>query len=308
MPSNNTKQIVKQSTNFNTLAIVTLCIANLIWGSTFVVVKESVSMVDTFVISATRCGIAAVLLGVYILYKSPRTLVDKTSLVYGLILGLILATIYISQAYALEFTSSHSAFITVSSTVLTPVVLALFYNIKENKKGWLTILIVFIGIFLLTFKNEVSSLGKDVLYGDTITFLAAIICAFQLIYSGRYVRKSNFLALIFYQFFFGTVISLIGLSFQQNVYFTFPENSFYYVAYLGVFGTLYCYFVTVWAQKYVSTITTAMIFSMEPIFASTFSYLHFGEVLGVKEFLGASLILVGVIAYQLKKKWLKNWI
>jgi drug/metabolite transporter (DMT)-like permease len=71
-----------------------------------------------------------------------------------------------------------------------------------------------------------------------------------------------------------------------------------------VFGTLYCYFVTVWAQKYVSTITTAMIFSMEPIFASTFSYLHFGEVFGLKELAGALLILMGVIAYQLKSKWL----
>jgi drug/metabolite transporter (DMT)-like permease len=291
--------------NKNSLAIVTLCIANLIWGSTFVVVKESVTYVDTFIISFVRCGIAAFVLGIYILIKRPQILLEINSLKYGFILGLILATIYCSQAYALEYTtSSHSAFITVSSTILTPVVLVLFYKSREHWKGWISIVVVFVGIYLLTYKNSSNTSSAGQVYGDFITLLAAIVCAFQLIYSGKFVRKSDFLSLIFYQFLFGALLSSIGILLKPSATFDFPSNSIYYIGYLGLFGTLYCYFVTVWAQKYVSTITTAMIFSMEPIFASTFSYLHFGEVFGLKELAGALLILTGVIAYQLKSKWL----
>lgn len=281
-------------------AVTALIGANLIWGSTFVIVKESVNSVDTFVIAFMRCLIASTLLGSYILIKSPKILLEKKSIIYGSILGLILASIYISQAYALNFTtSSHSAFITVSSTLLTAVIMVFFFKAKENWKGWLSIIIAFIGVYFLSFKQDENS-SDAVLLGDFITFLAAIVCAYQLIYSGRFVKRTNFLSLIFYQFFVASLIALIGIAIFPDAKFEFPDNSIYFVSYLGLFGTLYCYFVTVWAQKYVSTITTAMIFSMEPIFASTFSYIHFNEVFGYKELIGAILILIGVLAYQLK--------
>lgn len=284
-------------------AITALCLANIVWGSTFVVVKESVAQVDTFVISAFRCLSAAIVLGAYIYWKDRSVFKSQIDIKNGFVLGLILASIYVSQAFALNFTSSaHSAFITVSSTILTPVVLVMFFKTKETAKGWLFILLSFVGIYLLTFKPGSSEINSDIVFGDLITFAAALVCALQLIYSGKFVQKGSFLALIFYQFLFGGLLSLAGSFLSPSAVWSFPNDSIYYLLYLGLLGTLYCYFVTVWAQKFVSTIATAMIFAMEPIFAGTFSYLWFGEELGVKELTGATLILISVIFYQIKDK------
>jgi drug/metabolite transporter (DMT)-like permease len=76
--------------------------------------------------------------------------------------------------------------------------------------------------------------------------------------------------------------------------------------YLGFVGTLFCYFVTVWWQKKVSTMYTALIFSLEPIFASITSYFVLGEYFNTNEFIGAALIFISIIYYSLPKKFLLN--
>ena len=68
--------------------------------------------------------------------------------------------------------------------------------------------------------------------------------------------------------------------------------------YLGFFGILVCFFVKVWAQKFVSTITTAMILSLEPIFAATTSFIVLHESLSLLEIIGGIAIILGLITYN----------
>ncbi len=68
--------------------------------------------------------------------------------------------------------------------------------------------------------------------------------------------------------------------------------------YLGFFGTLLCFFVTVLAQKFVSTITTAMILSLEPIFAATTSFIVLQESLSLLEIIGGIAIILGLITFN----------
>ena len=76
--------------------------------------------------------------------------------------------------------------------------------------------------------------------------------------------------------------------------------------YLGLLGSLFCYFVTVWAQKFLSYVTVTLVFSLEPIFAAVFSYFILGEILGTQQLFGATLILLGIIFFEIPLKKISN--
>ena len=284
------------------LAIIGCC---LIWGTTFTVVKDVSNSIDPFLLSGFRNLIATSMLCAYIIItKKGRILLDKNSLKSGFVLGVLLGTIYISQTIGITFTSAnHSAFITCSAVIIVPIILFLFGWEKFNKKQILSILMVAIGLVLLTLKSGLSGFNL----GDLITLAAAVICAMHIVFSGLYVRKFNFLSLIFYQFFFAGLVSFFSL-FSKQAFYNFPpilfeNDAINNVLYLSLLGTLFCYFVTVWGQKHVSTTFIALIFSLEPLFASVTNYLVLNEVFTTKEFIGAVIIFIGILLYSIPKKW-----
>jgi drug/metabolite transporter (DMT)-like permease len=282
------------------LAIFMCC---LVWGTTFVVVKDVSTQIDPFLLAGLRNLLAGSVLLLYLLFfKKVRLLKIKKSMVYGALLGGLLSAIYILQTAGLVYTTSnHSAFISCSAMIMVPIILFFIGWQKFVFKQIVAIVIITIGLFLLTYKTGTTNFN----YGDILTFIAAILCAFHLIFSGHYVRKVDFLSLIFYQFLFATIVSFIGLFIKQQVFhepILFKESSYGSVLYLGLLGTLFCYFVTVWGQKHVSTIYTALIFTLEPIFASITSFIVLGEVFTTKEFAGACSIFFGIVYYSLSNR------
>ena len=281
------------------LAAIFMCC--LIWGTTFTIVKDASESIDAYLLSGLRNGIAVIVLLVYILAKRKTTiLMDKKSMLSGAVLGVLLGAIYVSQTLGIGLTSAnHSAFITCSAVIMVPVILFLFGWQKFTFKQVISILCVTIGLAFLTLKSGLTSFNA----GDIITFAAAILCAFHIVASGHYVRKLNFLSLIFYQFIFAALISFIGLFVQQgfisNSPILFTNEAIFNVLYLGLLGTLFCYFVTVWGQQHVSTVYIALIFSLEPLFASITNYFVLGETFTSKEFLGAIVIFIGIVLYSI---------
>lgn len=282
---------------------LSLLICCMIWGTTFVAVKEVSSKINPFLLSTLRnCIAVVILLPIILLSKHRVALMNKEAMKNGAILGIILASIYIVQTIGLKYTSStHSAFITCSAVLMVPLMLVFSGKQRLTNKQIMSIIVVAVGLYLLTSTN----INDPFNVGDIITFIGAIICAIQIIAAGYYVRKTEFIGLIFYQFLFSGIISVIGLLIYKIVSkeeIQFEASSYFGVAYLGVLGTLFCFFITVWAQKYISTIYTAMIFALEPVFASISSYAYYGEIFTALEVIGAIGIITGLIIYNIPTK------
>jgi drug/metabolite transporter (DMT)-like permease len=279
------------------IAILGCC---LIWGTTFTVVKNVSENIDPFLLSTFRNSIAVLSMLLYfIVSKKINLLKDKKALISGSVLGVMLGAIYISQTIGITYTSAnHSAFITCSAVVMVPIILLMLGWEKIKLRQFLSISLVGVGLTLLTLKNDLTGLNL----GDFITFLAAIICALHIVYAGKYVRENQFLALIFYQFVIAALVSFLGLLVKQSTNGFQPillnDNALFSVIYLGFLGTLFCYFVTVWGQKYVSTIYLALIFSLEPLLASVTNYFVLGETFTLKELAGSMVIFIGIIIYS----------
>ena len=105
-------------------------------GNYFTVVKDVSQSIDPFLLSGLRNLIATLVLFAYFIStKKWKNLLDKDSLKSGLVLGILLGAIYISQTIGIIFTSAnHSAFITCSAVIMVPVILFLFGWEKFNRK------------------------------------------------------------------------------------------------------------------------------------------------------------------------------
>lgn len=275
-----------------------LFLVSLIWGSTFFIIKDTVGSVDESFIVFVRTGLAFFALLLYHILKNPRKLFDRKAFIYGAVLGTLLASIYLSQTIGLKFTSTgHSAFITGSAVIIVPFLLFTIWNAKILKIDLAAVGIVLVGLFFLTYDLE-TSVNK----GDIITLITAISLAFHIVFAQQFVKKTDAAMIVTYQFFAAMVISFIAFQFTNDSELIINSKGWYSLIYLGLIGTLVCYFITVWVQKYVPAIRVSIILATEPLFAALCSYIFISEELSTKEYIGAGLIMAGVMAHS----WLKH--
>jgi drug/metabolite transporter (DMT)-like permease len=279
-----------------------LILVSIIWGSTFFIIKDTVDTVNENLIVFVRSMLAFIVMFIFQLSTHKKQLLDKKGIIYGSILGILLALTYTSQTIGLKLTSTgHSAFITSSAVIAVPFILYTFYKFKLFKIDILAVAIVFAGLFLLTYDFDLA-INK----GDLITVITALSCAFHIVLAGKFVKKTNTYTLVTYQFFAASLVSLIAWLISGEPTLTMSTKAAFSLLYLGIFGTLFCYFISVWVQKYVSSLKVAIVFSLEPVFAAIFGYFLLHEILNTKELIGAILILSGVIFHSILKQKLEN--
>jgi drug/metabolite transporter (DMT)-like permease len=66
----------------------------------------------------------------------------------------------------------------------------------------------------------------------------------------------------------------------------------------GVFASALAFLVQTWAQRRTSATRTALAFAMEPVFAAAFGFWLAGDRLGTAGWLGAALIMAGIVAAE----------
>jgi len=277
------------------MKIFLLILNTIIWGTTFFIIKDTVSTVNEYYLVFIRTFIAAVSMFLFVLFKDKKSLLNTKTIFKGMILGVLLSITYISQTIGLKYTSSgHSAFITGTGVVIIPILLFIFFKRKLKIQEIIILIVVLIGLFFLTYDTE-----TILNLGDLITLITAFSLAWHLILAGKYVKTTETFSLIGYQFLFAAISSFIMYISTQPIELELNTKETFTLLYLGFIGTLFCYFVSVWAQKKVDIITVALIFTLEPVFAALFAWIFASETLNLKEIFGGIIILVGIIIFQL---------
>lgn len=274
-----------------------LLLVAFVWGSTFFIIKETVSDVNEYFIVFGRTLIAAIVMAIVSFVRNKKFFLNRDAVFKGSILGLLLALTYIPQTIGLKYTSAgHSAFITGAAVALVPVFLYIFYKQSVARIGKLSVVTVIIGLYLLTYNTDMK-----INIGDIITLITLVAYALNLVLAGRYVKNCDVLTMVTFQFITACLVSGVAYLLSDHPPLLLSEKANGAILYLGFAGTLFCYFVTVWAQQYVSTLKLAIILSLEPLFASWIAYIMVNEVLSQKEMIGAFIIFTGVTIYQLKE-------
>ncbi len=149
-------------------AELALAFCTLLWGSTFVVVKNSLDDSSVFVFLALRFTLAGVCMAVF----RPQVfrVLQREETFAGARLGFFMFCGYAFQTAGLRYTTaSNSGFITGSSVVLVPLILALFWGKRVTLWVYFGTIAAAAGLYFLTVPvTGVAHLNR----GDVLTFLS----------------------------------------------------------------------------------------------------------------------------------------
>jgi drug/metabolite transporter (DMT)-like permease len=273
----------------------------LIWGSTFVVVKDALGDVSVFAYIAVRFGLAAFVMGL-LFWRDLRDLRCRT-IWAGVQIGLFMLGGYVFQTAGLKFTSpSRAAFITGSSVVLVPLILAAFGRRRINAWIWAGAAVALVGLYLLTVPPEgLGALNR----GDPLVFVCSIMFALHIIFIGRYIGRHSVGALAFLQVATTALASAMLLPIFAATGWEQPRlvwtgKLVFAVLITSIGSTVIGFSFQVWAQQHTSPSHTALLVSLEPVFAALTSWMLAREHLNARTLTGGALIFTAILLAELK--------
>jgi drug/metabolite transporter (DMT)-like permease len=281
-------------------AELALTFCTLLWGSTFVVVKNSLDQASVFVFLAARFSLAGLCMAIF-RWRALRV-ARREEIFAGVRLGFFMFGGYAFQTAGLRYTTaSNSGFITGSSVVLVPLILALFWGKRVTLWVYFGTIAAAAGLYFLTVPaSGVAHLNR----GDVLTFFAAASYAVHIILVGEYTREHSAAALSVLQVLACALMAwLTTLGADairwQPMRFESTGALWIGIAVCAVFATAVAFSLQLWAQQYTTPSHAAILFTLEPVFAVATSYVMLGERLGVRSLLGAALVLAGILAAEL---------
>ena len=289
----------------NLLAHILLIGVVLVWGCTFPLVKSALNDISPLLFNLLRMSLAALVL-LLINFKELRGL-TPADLRLCLTAGLFLALGYSFQTSGLAHTTpSKSAFLTGLVVVLVPILnliprVAPPTSPKPNAIVFLGAILAFAGLILLT---STPGTGAAILsgmhLGEWLTLLCAIAFAAHLLTLAHAAPQLSARRLGTLQIAFAAVFMLFALPLGSRPTLHLTPTAMLALAITALLATAAAFTIQSWAQQLLPPTHTALILTLEPVFAALTSLLFFHERFGPRELLGAALILAGILLAELR--------
>ena len=276
-------------------AEIVLVLITIIWGSTFTIVKKALLQVSPMLLVALRFWIATAVVAAFmprqLRHIPPRTILKGLALSVAFLGGFVFQTLGLRDT-----TPSNSAFITSLCVILVPVLGFLIFRHRPSIQTSVGVLVATGGLVLLLADSSDFSPHS----GDFLTLICAFMFAFHILFLGHFVRQTNYRHLIFVKLACSAVLCSVMAALLESPFAIWDSHLVFYVIVLGVLATAAAFFFQGWAQQYAHPNHTALIFSLEPLFATLFAFMILDLSLSAKEWAGGILILVGILASEIK--------
>jgi drug/metabolite transporter (DMT)-like permease len=263
-----------------------------IWGSSYVVMQ----VVDRDVPSAVFLMLRFVCALPAIAVIGARSLrrITRQEIFTGIFFGALLFGILIQETIGVRYTSAANAgFLITVSVVLIPPLERLLSRRRQPVIVYLMTVTALIGCGFLLLSS-----GLRPHVGDFIILGAAAVRATQITLFGRRPsgETQDLVNLTFIEFTTVTLLAAIVASFSGSASWhaaaTVGPRDWLLIAYLGVLGTSYAFFVQLRTARASSSTRVGLILSTEPVFATVFAVVSAGNRLDPLQVLGGLLIVL----------------
>ena len=223
--------------------------------------------------------------------------VTRTTLCYAAAIGALLAVVYGCCTLGVKYTTlSNSAFLISTTVFFTPILAWVFQHKRPSNRLFGALVLVTIGILLMTLKDDFG-FNFSTMKGDIFSLSAGVIYAFELILTEKAVQDKRVSPLHLGSFallFCGIMMMCLAFMTEQIV---LPRTGKCWVSllFLIVFCTAVTNVLQPVCQQYTEASRAGIIFSLEPVFAAVFAFLIAGEVLGMRGFAGAVLMILALV-------------
>lgn len=272
-----------------------LLMVTLFWGVSYWLIDVSLTETTPFALNAIRF-LLAFFIAVAMAFPKLKT-VNRETLKYSIFIAVSLVFVYIGATFGVKYTSlSNAGFLCALTVVMTPVLAFVFLKQKLEKKLAFVVLLCLIGIALLSLKDNLRPA-----LGDIFCILAAFAYAVDLIITEVAIIKKGINAFqlgVFSLGFTGLFQLILSLAVEKPV---LPHTPKVWAAvlFLSIFCTGAAFIVQSLAQQYTSASHVGVIFSLEPVFAGIVAFFLAGEILSLRAYVGAALLIAGLFIMEL---------
>ena len=278
------------------IANILLIVTTLLWGTSFIITKNLTQEVPVFLYLGIRFSIA--ILG-FIPYLIRIKRMNKKILLFGTLTGLLYYFAIVFQTLGIQTTTAgKAAFITGLSTIMVPFITWLGFRKPIKKRVWLAVIISIGGMVFLLLEGE-----TNIIIGDFLVLLCAVLYAFFIVLNDKYVRIVDVYLYSMVQLIVISVLSF-GSSFLLNETYDLMNVSlpFWLIfIYMGLAVTTGTFIFQNWSQQHQEPAQTAIIFTLEPVFAVIFaSFILGAEPITILGWLGYALIFIAILITVLK--------
>lgn len=286
--------------NMQIVAKLSLLLATLIWGSSFIIMKDALDDITTFYLLAIRFTGAFVLLGI-VFWKKWRH-VDKKVILAGFVMGTALIAAYAFQTFGLiETTPGKNAFLTAGYCILVPFLFWVISGVRPDKFNVLAAVLCIVGIGLVALDANLT-IGR----GDLLTLVCCVFYALHIIVSAQFTRTMDVMLLTIGQFFFAALWSwVLAFLFEPPLAVAEMGTEIWLVlGYLCLFATAGALGLQTFGLKYTAPSAGALILSLESVFGVIFSIMVGAEAVTVRLMIGFVIIFFAIVVSETKLEFL----
>jgi len=274
--------------------------ASVIWGSSFLVVKNTMDIMQPHTLLAFRFTIGSILLSIIFVKRLKN--INKDYFIKGGIVGILLFIAYSLQTIGItDTTPGKNAFLTAVYCVIVPY---LYWIIEKNKPDRFNILAAVLclsGIGFVSLENDFK-----IRFGDAFTLLSGFFYAAHMVALSKLSKDKDPVLLTIVQFGYTAVISWAAALLFEDIPKSLGQNEVLDLLYLAVFATAIALLLQTIGQKYTNPAPASIILSLEAVFGVLFSVIFYGEVVSLKLLFGFILIFISIITSETKWAFLKG--
>jgi drug/metabolite transporter (DMT)-like permease len=269
-----------------------------VWGSTFVLIKNALQDISPLLFNLLRMILAFLVMA--LIYRKHWKHLTGRAWISGAVVGLFLAMGYQFQTAGLARTTpSKTAFLTGLVVVLVPL-LSTIPRLRAKGahpprwNAWLGAVAAFFGILLLTTPAGTGINLTAIGVGDVLSLICALGFAFHCLALSHTAPRIPFKQLALLQIGFCALFMAVTTPFLEQSFFHPSSRLFSALAIAALLATAAAFSIQSWAQSVLPATHTALILTLEPVFAWITSFLVIGERSGLRSGAGALLILSGI--------------
>ena len=274
---------------------ILIIIATIIWGSSFVIVKDVTNQLPPAWILAVRFTAAALIMGVALLGRR-RLYFEKSHVGYGLLFGLAMFMAYYLQTVGItDTTPGKNAFLTGTYCVIVPFLAWALLRRKPNRYNLVAAFLCIVGVGFISLDGDLA-----IRFGDAMTLACACFYALHIILVSRFAEGRDVYVLTLWQFVGVAVCSVIvGLIAEPAP--TWSELSpecWASLAYLAVACTTLALLFQNIGQAHLPPASAALLLSLEAVFGVAFSVALGAEELTVRVVIGFALVFIAIVVSE----------
>lgn len=270
----------------------------LLWGITFPLIRVALIDVGPHEFVGWRFGLAVLAFLPFVLLHPQARAGLRRALGPGLLLGGIAWISYFTQTMGLQTVpAGRAAFITGLAVVFVPLSSPVFRAGRPTRVDLVAAVVAALGLYLLTGGDE-SSAGIGP--GELWVLACALGYTVYLHVLAKIVRRHHHeVSLAFVQVLGIFLVAMIPLIGRRELRFELTAGVFVALAVCAILATVGTFWLQARYQARTTAHRVALIFTLEPVFATGFAWWLLGETLGLRAGIGAAVVLAAVVGVEL---------